>query len=61
MKGGVVMSVRKEVADYTRVCDMLLNGLTLPLTQTERQLLKAYTQRLQDKLGLKEVAPAGKS
>jgi hypothetical protein len=60
LKGGVVMSVRKEVADYTRVCDILLNGLNLQFTQTELHLLKAYTQRLQDKLGLKEVAPAYK-
>jgi hypothetical protein len=43
------MSVRKEVADYSRVCDILLNGITLPLTQTELQLLKAYTERIENK------------
>lgn len=55
------MSVRKEVADYTRVCDMLFNGLTLKLTQTELQLLKAYTQRIEEKFRLKELPPASVS
>lgn len=55
------MSVRKEVADYTRVCDMLLNGLTLPLTETELKLLKAYTDRIEEKFRLIEVRPASMS
>jgi hypothetical protein len=46
------MSVRKEVADYSRACDILLNGITLPLTQTELQLLKAYTERIENKFRL---------
>jgi hypothetical protein len=61
MKGGVVMSVRKEVADYSRVCDILLNSIGVQLTETELQLLKAYTERIEEKLRLKEVRPASMS
>jgi hypothetical protein len=61
LKGGVVMSVRKEVADYCRVCDMLLNGISVPLTQTELHLLNAYTERIEEKFRLKEVPPASVS
>jgi hypothetical protein len=55
------MSMRKEVAEYCRVCDILLNGISLPLTQTELELLKAYTERIDDKFRLKELSPASTS
>lgn len=48
------MSVRKEVAEYSRACDILLNGISTQLTETELHLLKAYTERMQEKLKLKE-------
>ncbi len=48
------MSVRKEVAEYSRACDILLNGISIQLTETELHLLKAYTERMQEKLKLKE-------
>ncbi len=49
------MTVRKEVAEYSRVCDILLNGLGTQLTETELQLLKAYTERIQTKLKLTDL------
>jgi hypothetical protein len=55
------MSVRKEVAEYCRVCDILLNGISLPLTQTELQLLNAYTERIEEKFRLQELPPASVS
>jgi len=51
------MSVRKEVAEYCRVCDILLNGISLQLTRTELQLLNAYTERIEEKFRLKELPP----
>jgi hypothetical protein len=35
LKGGAVMLVRKEVADYSRVSDIVFNGIRRPLSQTE--------------------------
>lgn len=46
------MTVRKEVAQFTRDCDVLLNGISSKLTETELHLVKAYTERLQSKLEL---------
>jgi hypothetical protein len=48
------MSVRKEVAEFTRVCDILLNGISSELTETECELLKGYTERMQQRLNSKE-------
>jgi hypothetical protein len=49
------MSVRKEVSEFTRSCDILLNGVSSELTQTELELIKAYTERMREKLGLEAV------
>ena len=55
------MAVRKEVAQFTRDCDVLLNGISSELTETELQLVKAYTERLQSKLKLNELQPISDS
>jgi hypothetical protein len=47
------MSVRKEVAEFTRICDILLNGISSELTERECELLKAYTDRMQHRLNSK--------
>lgn len=52
------MSVRKEVAEFTRSCDILLNGVSSQLTHTELALIKAYTERMREKLRLEAVESA---
>jgi hypothetical protein len=57
-----MQDVRKEVANLTRCCDMLLNGdsINTPLTAREEELLRAYIERLQEKLHLfdcRQVTP----
>jgi hypothetical protein len=49
------MSVRKEVRDFTRCCDVLLNVVERPLMESERELLNAYLARMQEKLELHRV------
>lgn len=48
------MPVRKEVAEFTRACDILLNGISSELTEAECELLKGYTKRMQYRLNSKE-------
>ena len=49
------MSLRREVKEFTRCCDVLLNGLAVdtPLTEEERAMIEAYVERLDDKLPLR--------
>lgn len=52
------MSVRKQVAEFTRCCDILLNSIDAPLTDYERELLLAYVNRMQTKFDLKTPVAA---
>jgi hypothetical protein len=47
------MSFRQEVKEFTRCCDVLLNGLKVPLTDEERDLMSRYVERLEEKMGLR--------
>ena len=49
------MFVRKEEAEFTRCCDVLLHGVSRELTYSELALLQAYTERMQDTLRV--IAP----
>jgi hypothetical protein len=40
----------REIKDFTRCADILLNGLVVPLTEEEKRLLKRYIERIDDKL-----------
>lgn len=48
------MPIRKEVVDFTRACDILLNGISRELTESECELLKGYTERMFERLTSKE-------
>jgi hypothetical protein len=49
-KEGAVMLPCREIKDFTRCADILLNGLVVPLTEEEKRLLKRYIERIDDKL-----------
>lgn len=53
------MTVRKEVVQFTRDCDILLNGVNSQPTVTQLELLQAYTARLHEELKLKFPVSAG--
>jgi hypothetical protein len=44
--------LRKEVKEFSRCCDLLLNGAAVdrPLSKEERFLIQAYIHRLDEKL-----------
>jgi hypothetical protein len=44
------MFLCREVKDFTRCADILLNGLKDPLTEEEKHLLRRYIERIDDKL-----------
>jgi hypothetical protein len=48
------MSVRREVKDFIRATDLLINGTVneIPLSETERELLRGYAERLDEKFAL---------
>jgi hypothetical protein len=47
------MYVRREVSEFIRTCDVLLHGMTAELSPTERELLAAYAERIQEKVKIK--------
>ena len=51
------MTVRKEAVQFTRDCDILLNGVNSQLTVTQLELLQAYTALLQEERSLNSVFP----